>query len=166
MKYPEFWRKTINTIAFVSANMILIIAGLSVMEAVLRHFFHNPTSWGLNVSTYILIWAMFLGSSYAFQEQGHVSVDMLKDIVDKTGTRIPRRIMAVAGYLLSLTFILSLLYGGWLLCQKSIRFGRLMPSSTPIPEIFLDFAVITGSVLMFITLIFIILDVFKSEKYL
>lgn len=167
MKYPGFWRKTINAIAFVAANMVLLISLLSVLEAVLRYIFKSPTHWSLDVSRYALIWAMFLGSSYAFQEHGHVSVDMLLNIVDKTGTRVPRKIMSVIGYLMSFLFISSILYGGVLMIQKSVKYNRMTSAAMPIPQMYLELAIIVGCALMLITLIFIILDIFSnSETYI
>jgi len=167
MRYPAFWRKTIKGIAYVTANLVLAISVLQVVEVVMRYVLHSPTSWTLDLCRYMLVWAMFLGSSWAFQEHGHVAVDLLKNLVDKTGTKIPRRIMSVIGYLMSIAFISSILYGGVTLIQKSITYGRLTNTANPIPQVYLDLAIIVGCILMLITVIFIILDVFsKSEEHL
>ena len=167
MKYPAFWRKLINGIAFVSANLVLAIALLSVFETVRRYILQNPTHWTLDVSRYALIWSMFLGSSYAFQEHGHVCVDMLKNVLDKTGSKIPRKVMSVIGYLMAFLFIASILYGGYVMIQRSVKYNRITSAAMPIPQMYLELAVIVGCALMMITLIFIILDIFaNSETYI
>ena len=170
MKYPEIWRKFIHWLAFLTGCIVLIIALFSVFEAVLRRFFNSPTSWTLNTSSYLLVWAVFLGSSYAFQEHGHVAVDMLRDAVDgisKSANRLPRRIMAVAGYLMSVVFIGMLLYGGYNITARAIRFHTQTTTTTPIPIVYLYTAIIAGSVVMLITLAFIILDLIAAnDEYL
>ena len=170
MKYPELWRKFINAISFLAGCMVLLIAALSVFEAVKRRFLGAPTSWTLNTSSYLLIWVVLIGSSYAFQEHGHVAVDMLRDIVDKASNRadrLPRRIMAVVGYIMSTVFISIILYGGFNLTARALRFNTVTTTTTPIPIVYLYSALIAGSTIMLITLIFIILDLFaKGDKYL
>jgi len=168
MKYPEFWRKFICVLAFISGCLVLLIAGMSVLEAVLRRVFNSPTSWNLNTCCCLLIYVVFLGSPYAFQEHGHVAVDLLRDVVDKAGLkRIPRRIMSIAGYLMAFSYICVLLYSGWKLTAKAVAQGTLTTTTFPIPIASLYVAIIIGSVLMLVTLLFIILDLFaKGNKYM
>ncbi len=168
MKYPEPWRKFICALAFISGCLVLLIGGMSVLEAVMRRVFSQPTSWSLNTCCYILIYVVFFGSPYAFQEHGHVAVDMLRDVVDKLGLRrIPRRVMAIVGYLMSFSYICVLLYGGWKLTSKALARGTLTTTTMPIPIAWLYAAIVAGSVLMLVTLVFIILDLFaKGDKYL
>jgi C4-dicarboxylate transporter DctQ subunit len=168
MKYPKPWEKAVNALAVVSGCMTVVIAFLAFFEAVARHLFRSPTSWSLNTSGYMLVWLLFLGTSYAFQEHGHVAVDMLRDAADKIdGTRRLRRVMAVIGYLISIVFVAVLGYGGVKLTQNAVSMNMKTTTTTPIPLWPLYAAVIAGCVLMLITLIFILLDLFgKGEKYL
>ena len=169
MKYPAFWKKVVDSLAFLSGCMVMLTAILSTYEAIAR-FFKTPTSWSLNFSTYILIWAMFLGASYAFQEHGHVAVDMLRDVADKISgrkNRLLRRCMAVIGYLMAVVFSAVLLYGGRFRVSRAMRLNAVTPNTTPIPLWILDAAIVAGSLLMLVTLVFILLDLLnKGEKYL
>ncbi|MDR1070002.1 MAG: TRAP transporter small permease [Gracilibacteraceae bacterium] len=168
MKYPKTWEKTVNALAVVSGCMVMLIAFLALFEAVARHLFRSPTSWSLNTSGYMLIWLLFLGTSYAFQEHGHVAVDMLRDVADKLdGTRRLRRAMAVVGYLISTIFVTVLGYGGVKLTQSAAAMNMKTTTTTPIPLWPLYAAIIAGCALMLVTLIFILLDLSgKGEKYL
>jgi TRAP-type C4-dicarboxylate transport system permease small subunit len=113
-----------------------------------------------------------MASAYAFQEGGHVAVDMLRnaaDRFDKTGKQIPRRAMAVLGYLMALFFICVMFYGAWELFQKSIVLNRLSTLSPQIPMWILYLPMMIGSVFMAITLVFMILDCLSQDsdgKYL
>ena len=83
MKYPAFFRKLNGGLAFFCGCLIFLTGIFSVIEAIMRGLFSSPTIWTLNVSCYLLIWAIFLGSPYAFQTHGHVAVDLLRDAIDK-----------------------------------------------------------------------------------
>lgn len=169
MKYPGFM-KTINKyVARFSGAIIFGISALAVFEAISRQFFSRPTNWTLNISCYVFIWAIFLGSAYAFQEHGHVAVDLLRDFIDKktAPSRMVRRVLAVIGYCISFVVIAVFLYGGWKLCIKGIELNQLAPTTFYLPLIWVYPAVVVGSALMLLTLFFMILDLFSgSEEYL
>ena len=42
----------------------------------MRDFFHSPTEWVLEVSTYAILIAGFLGLAVAFRDNAHVRVDI------------------------------------------------------------------------------------------
>jgi TRAP-type C4-dicarboxylate transport system permease small subunit len=156
--------------AYVCGIIVFIASALAVMESILRKFFGSPTSWTLNLSTGIFIWAAFLGSSWAFQELGHVSVDLFRGVIDNHTSgekRWPRRILAVFGYMVSFTVISAFLYGGWRLCVRAIQLNQLAPYNFKFPLIISYSAMVVGSVLMMITMLFIIMDILAGgDKYM
>ena len=170
MKYPEFLIKLNKACAGLSGIIIFLSAAMSVTESIRRQFFNSPTIWSLNIMCYTFIWAAFLGSGYAFQEQGHVAVDLLRDQVDKwtkkTG-RKARRIMSVIGYCCSFVVVYCFLFGGWKLCVRAITFNQMANFPFTYPLIIPYTVIVIGSVLMMITLIFIVLDLFSgSDRFL
>jgi len=170
LKYPKFmvWVNKIS--ANICGFIVLGTAVLAVMESILRQLFNSPTIWSLNISTGIFIWAAFLGSPWAFQELGHVSIDMIRNIIDKrtkSEKRWPRRIISIIGYLTSFTVISVMLYGGFILCQRALRFNAFAPYAFRFPLIISYSAIVVGSLLMLVTLIFVILDLFSGgDKYM
>jgi TRAP-type C4-dicarboxylate transport system permease small subunit len=162
----------INSVGAVICGVIVFVfALLAVMESILRKFGH-PTVWTLNLTQSVFIWAAFLGSAWAFQEHGHVSVDLLRDVVDKhtkSPKRTPRRIMAVVGYICAFIVVAVILYGGWIKCASAIATNpiEMAPYVFKFPAIISYLPVVIGSVQMLATLVFIILDLFAGgEKYL
>ncbi len=170
MRYPKFM-VTVNKIgAYICGALVIGTSVLAVMESILRKVFASPTVWTLNLSTGIFIWAAFLGSAWAFQEHGHVTVDLFRSIADKydkSGKHTLRRVMAIFGYLVSFIVMIAFLYGGWKLCVKAITFNQMAPYAFQFPYIISYAAIPVGSVMMMVTLIFIILDILGGgEKYL
>ena len=173
MRYPKFMY-VINKIgAYFCGGYTLVISLLAVMESILRKVFASPTTWTLNLSTGLFTWAAFLGSSWAFQELGHVSVDLFRNLVDSKSTnakRMPRRVMAIIGYVISFLVMCAFLYGGWFVTSKSINPDgsfQLATYAFKFPTILSYLPIIIGSVQMMLTLIFIILDLISGgDKYL
>jgi TRAP-type C4-dicarboxylate transport system permease small subunit len=155
--------------AIICGVIVFVFAALAVMESILRKFGH-PTVWTLNLTQSIFIWAAFLGSSWAFQEHGHVSVDLLRDVVDKRtkrADRLPRRAMSVIGYICAFVVMLVILYGGWLQTVNAISINQMEPYVFRFPHVVSTLPVVIGSVQMLLTLVFIILDLFAGgEKYM
>ena len=166
MQYPALMRKINKTVARCSGAVFFIVSALAVFEAIARHFFSSPTSWTINISCFAFLWAIFLGSAYAFQEHGHVSVDMLRDLIEKRTKSGPsaRRAMSVAGYCISFVIVMVFFYGGWQLCVKAITLDQLAPTIFYFRLIWVYPAIVAGSALMLVTLVFIILDLFSGGK--
>ena len=168
MRYPTFMRKLNGALALFSGALILLIGIFAVLEALLRGVFASPTKWTLNLSCYLLIYVVFLSSPYAFETHGHVFVDLFRDLMDKAApNRMPRRISAVIGYLVSVCFVAAILYAAWKMVAKALRYGTLTTTTIPIPLWILQIVMIVGCVLMLLTLIFILLDLLSGgEEYL
>lgn len=168
MKFPKFWRKVNRVIATICGLMALVIAFFSAYEAVARHVFASPTSWTLDVSCYILIWIFFVGSSFAFQEGSHVGVDMVRDFIDKhTHSKLVRRILAVAGYLITEAFLGVLLKGSFSACRMDLLYDMETAASRPFPMFYLHLAMVIGLIMMMLTVLFMLLDCFTdSEEFL
>lgn len=170
MKYPKFMEKINVTGAIICGVVVFVFALLAVMESILRQFFNAPTVWTLNITQSVFIWAAFLGGAYAFQEHGHVAVDLFRDLVDKHTKgpkRTPRRTMAVIGYIAAFIVVICILWGGWLETVKAIELNRMESYVFKFPHVISTLPVVIGSVQMLATLIFMILDLLAGgEKYL
>jgi TRAP-type C4-dicarboxylate transport system permease small subunit len=170
LKYPKFMVKINMAGAIICGVIVFIFALLAVMESILRQFFDAPTVWTLNITQAVFIWAAFLGSSWAFQEHGHVAVDLFRDVVDKhtkRPDRLPRRIMAVIGYVCAFIVVACILWGGWIKTVSAINGNEMWPFVFKFPMVISTLPVVIGSVQMLVTLFFMILDIFAGgEKYL
>lgn len=160
--------RRLNHIAAVIAGiLIFMISFLCFFETIARNFFSQPTSWTLDISTYFLIWAFFLGSAAAFQERTHVSVDFIRNMLARL-LGIPwARILSIAGYLFSLVYILVLLGGTIYLMIDALHLHKLTLAVIQIPVVYLYLAMLLGCILMTVVVVFIILDLAKKgDQYL
>ncbi len=167
MKSFSSVRRLNHICAVISGIMIFVISFLCFIETIARNLFSQPTSWSLDISTYFLIWAFFLGSAAAFQEKTHVSVDFIRNIFADHFGKIWGRFLSIIGYLFSLVYIGVLLVGTIYMIKDALRVNRLTLAVVQIPVVYLYAAMLVGSVLMVIIVIYIILDLIrKNDRYL
>lgn len=73
--------KIINTLSHVGSvvgGLFTAAMTLAVTLAVVfRYVFNRPIGWSEEISTYLMIWAAFLGAAYTLKEDAHIGVDLL-----------------------------------------------------------------------------------------
>lgn len=167
MKFPELLRRFNAATALLAGVIILIIGILTSMEGIARGVFHNPTTWSLNVAQYLLIWAIFLGSAYAFQEKTHVAVDFIREGIGNQWGRGIQRILSLSGYTFALVYVAILAWNSIDMLELAIKYDKLTLGIVQISIIWLYLAMLIGSVTMIVTILFIILDLIgKRETYI
>jgi TRAP-type C4-dicarboxylate transport system permease small subunit len=167
MKYPVFLKKFNTAMGALAGTLIMVIAFLNVMESLLRSVFHKPTIWSNDIAMYCLLCAIFLGCSYAYQEKGHVGVELFKDIIEKRWGKLPRRVLALIGYLMALVVIIVTLTAVKNLLLPALEVHQTTFANITIPISFLYIIMIIGSVIMAITVVFILLDILaKDDNYI
>lgn len=69
------WRaydRVLEAVVVVMMAAIVIIMGAQVVA---RYVFGHPFVWAEEISTYLFIWIVFLGSGLAFQRRAHIALD-------------------------------------------------------------------------------------------
>lgn len=62
---------------------IAAIFAIVIFEIVVRYFFSSPTSWSVEISTYILMGVAYLGAAYAHGKEANVRVTVVLDAVPR-----------------------------------------------------------------------------------
>jgi len=141
--------------AAVTGGFLFIVITLIVFyEIVARYVFNAPTTWSIDVSIYLVMWATFLGAAYTLKEGGHIMVDV---VVVKFSPRHVRRIR-LAIYTLVLVFCLVLLWRGTLACINAVRFNEVTLSAHRFPLWLPMSAIPAGSFLLILQSICKIID--------
>ena len=167
MRFPIPIKKLNDVMVVISGALIAVIAIFAVIEVVARRFLMSPTTWTLNVSQYLLIWAILLASASAFQHKAHVSVDFIRVALARRFGLVVGRVLAVISYLASLVYIVVL---GWKtvnLIKGALKTDQLTQGTIQIPSIYLYAAMLVGAVLMAVSVVSIILDLLSgSTEYI
>jgi len=164
MAYPKKMARLNAILAIIGGGGFTCIAIITVGESLSRTFFGISSSWSLDLCTYFLLWSIFLSSPWAFQEKGHVAVDLLRDFIQKLFGIKPRKVMSLVGYALVTFVMIMLLRSAYRLASDAIYYNKLTTANLQIPAIYLDVGIIVGTVFMLVTVVFIILDILSGGK--
>jgi len=79
---------------------------LLFVNVVLRYWFLSPISWAEELTLYIMVWIVFVGSSVAIRTRGHIAIDLLPLALSPAG----RHRLAVLIALITLVFLAVFFY--------------------------------------------------------
>ena len=75
----------INTAAATLAGFVLLFVTFAIfVDVFLRYFFNRPSIWVTEVSTYLFLYIIFLGTAYTLQKGMHIRVTFLLDFFNFT----------------------------------------------------------------------------------
>ena len=98
--------RAVSRVAGVAAALMIGVAVLVICDMVVeRYFFGRTTVWQIDVVTYAIVGATFIGSAYVLMYRGHVNVDILPMWLPPR----PRYWLAVFTTVLSMAFCVALL---------------------------------------------------------
>lgn len=102
------------------AGAMLAIAALVICWNVIHRAMGASTYWEIELSVYMMVAAMFLGSPYCLRTNGHVAVDLLAHFAPK---RFARR-LALAVALIGMGVCIYLAIVGGMLTAESYARGE------------------------------------------
>lgn len=164
MGMPLYLKRFNYITAIVSGLIILVIGIFTTMEGIVRGVFNHPTTWSLDICQYMLIWAVFLGSAYAFQEKSHVSVEFIREGVGRAAGPGMQRGLSILGYFFSILYVAVLTWSSIDMLQYGMKWNKLTRGTVQIPIVWLYAAILIGSLIMLITLLFIIISLLKGNE--
>lgn len=142
--YDRILGKVTRAAAVLAGCLLLITALIICYEIVVRDFFHSPTEWVLEVSTYAILVAGFLGLAVAFRDNTHVCVDIFAGRLAPETKRKVDMIINVISFLLFLIFMTESMD----LVTSSYVYHKLSPSILRFPLFIPQFALVFGSFLL------------------
>ena len=154
MKHILFYLDRISRLlseaaAVLAGLFILATAFIIVYEIIMRGIFHAPTEWVLEVSTYFIIMAGFLGLAITFRHDAHVRVDFLTGKLSPAHQRLINLITSFLSILLFLIFMTESMD----LVTSSYTYGKLSPSILRFPLFIPQAALVIGSALLLLELL-------------
>lgn len=153
MKVFEVYNRLLGAVTKAAA----VIAGLCILgtafiityEIIMRGLFHSPTSWVMEISTYLIIAAGFLGMAYTLRTRGHIHVDILTSRLSRGTQRILEIITTfIAIFLLYVCMTESVDY-----VTMSYEMNNLSPTILRVPLFIPQSFMVIGFFLLFLELI-------------
>lgn len=152
--------RMVNRVCATVGGVALLFMTFSIfVEVFLRYFFNRPTIWITEVSTYLFLYVIYLGTAYALQQGLHIKVTFLRDFFG-TGTR---RIVDLVTSILATLFTVVLLWQTSVMTWEAIKGRWTSPTALNAPYMYIHVAMVIGSFLLLLSFICTTILEFKGE---
>ena len=142
--------KKLNALCATLAGAVLLFITFSIfVDVFLRYFFNRPSIWITEVSTYLFLYVIFLGSAYALQQGMHIKVEFL---VSWFGLKT-RKAIGLFTALLSMIFCLVLIWQTSVMTWTAFKESWTSPTMLSAPYVYIYIVMVFGSILLFLTLL-------------
>ena len=130
------------------AGVILLFVTLSIFtDVILRYFFDRPSIWITEVSSYLFLYIIFLGTAYALQQGSHIRVTFLQSGLSSMAKLIIDLITSV----LSTFFTAVLLWQSCVMTWSAYTENWTSPTMLNAPYAAIHVAMVIGSFLLLLT---------------
>lgn len=104
--------------------LLLMIAGLSGMQVVMRKIFHNPLTWSEELCRFCFVWSGFLGIGYSIRNGSIIRINTVVGMVPA----MVQKIMNLAANIISLIFFLFFFLTSIETIKKVAASGQISPA--------------------------------------
>ncbi|MBI4492043.1 MAG: TRAP transporter small permease [Chloroflexi bacterium] len=136
--------------------LIVLIIVFTDWEAFTRYFLRSPAMWTYPVSSYLLLYSIYLAMAYTLQKGGHVGVEFVVEALPRGARRWLERL----GHALGLAFTLIFLHQSYRLFLRQSTEGQRDISNLSTPLGLVSFALPLGLSLMAVTYVLVLVDSF------
>ena len=119
----------LDRLALLGGVLLVAVGGLISYEVVARYLFNAPTTWILDVSIYLTMWATFLAVGHTLRAGAHIRMDLY---VRRLAPRV-RRWTDVIVALVALAFSALLTWQGLQSIVDAVRLGEVTLSTIRVP---------------------------------
>lgn len=101
-------------------------------DAIMRYAFTAPTSWSLELNSFLLVYLAVIGAAEAQRHDAHIRITFFKD---KMPARLRAAIDLCTG-LLGATFCVILVWRGGIMTLQALEYGERVSSALGTPMVF------------------------------
>jgi TRAP-type C4-dicarboxylate transport system permease small subunit len=135
----------VNTWCAWAAGLILLMSLAAVLYAItVRYLFSVGATWAFDFTSYGLLFVVFLAAPRTLQVDGHVRIDFLLARLKEKA----KRLTEVVAWILSIAFLLMLLWAVSRKTAQSIEGDWVSPSMHEIPLRYVYWVMPAGTALM------------------
>ncbi|MBW2028677.1 MAG: TRAP transporter small permease [Deltaproteobacteria bacterium] len=138
----------LNSLCASLAGLILLFITIAIfIDVILRYFFNRPSIWVTEISTYLFLYIIFLGTAYALQQGMHIRVTFLVDVF---GRKIGRAANILTSTLATI-FTLVLLWQASVMTWTAFKEHWTSPTMLNAPFAYIYVVMVLGSFFLFLT---------------
>jgi len=135
---------------------IVVITLLTLVEVFTRYVLRDPATWTLPLSSYFLLYVIYLAAAYTLQRGGHVGMEFVVETLPSRCRAQCERVQDCLG----LAFVLLFFWESWRIARRAIVEGQRDISTLSIPLSVTTIILPVGLGLMALTYLCMIIDSF------
>ncbi|MGF0096660.1 TRAP transporter small permease [Peptoniphilus sp. SGI.035] len=156
----NFLKKFNKIEEIVLVSSLVINVAIVFMQVIMRYFFNTSLAWSEELSRYIFIWQVWLGSSIAYVDNQHIRVDLIFSIFK---SKKVHKILHLIINIIWLTFNVFLVYVGIKLL-KSMSARNALSSGMRLPLVYVYSALPVSSFILVFRIFFDTIDTITGKK--
>jgi TRAP-type C4-dicarboxylate transport system permease small subunit len=154
--------KKFNTICSTLSGLILLFITFSIfVDVFLRYFFDRPSIWVTEVTTYLFLYIVFLGTAYALQQGMHIRATFVVDQLSDSRKRIINLITSIIAMIFTLVLLWQTSIMTWAAFKEDWRSITMLTA----PFAYIYVGMVFGSFLLFLTFLFKTILEFHPRKH-
>jgi TRAP-type C4-dicarboxylate transport system permease small subunit len=130
-----------ESIPFVFFSIIFFFMVFNVLT---RYLFDTSYPWNIELCRYSFVWLTFAGAAYLRREDSHIRIEFVSHFLDRKLPLWARRGIWLLKEILTVGFLIVLVYHGFILANKTWRFKS---QAMQIPQFYLYISVTVGGLL-------------------
>ena len=138
-------------------SSLVVTVALIFYQVIMRSVFNAAPSWTEEVTRYIFIWQIWLGTSLGLKDREHIRIDLVSTAFVKRGLLKSKNFLELAILLIWLALSALLLFTGIDVCEQLIAKSSVSPGLR-VPLVYVNAALPTCSAVVCIRLIFQIFE--------
>lgn len=105
----------------IAGSLVAIMMLALVREVIGRYFFNSPTEWSVDVSEFLMVSMVYIGTAYTTSIDGHVRADFFYGQIK--GKR--KAYLDICIDLVSIFYVYIIFWEGWMLARDSFISGEV-----------------------------------------
>ena len=93
---------------YILVSSLIVTVMLVTMQIICRYILNASLSWSEELTRYIFIWQIWLGTSYGLRDDKHIKIELLYNLCKPTG----KKVIKIVSNLIFLAFCLFLTING------------------------------------------------------
>jgi len=131
MSVPALFARFIQGLRLIGQAVLAFMVITICYDSIMRYVFKAPTSWSLEINTFLIIYIATMTAADVQREDAHIRITFFTDKLGAAAQRAIRRVIGVAG---TLFCAVMAWYGGEQALQAA-EFGERVSSSLGTPMV-------------------------------
>lgn len=112
--------------------VLVFMVATICFDAIMRYLFTAPTSWSLEINTFLIVYVAVMTASDVQRTDSHIRISFFADMVGRAGQRINRVVIGIFGAV----FSAIMAWRGAMMAYQAWEYGERVSSSFGTPMVF------------------------------